>query len=28
MVGGMGAMRNNMMASGGGFHKGFVGHEA
>ena len=28
MVGGMGAMRNNMMASGGGFHKGFVGHGA
>jgi hypothetical protein len=25
MVGGMGAMRNNMMASGGGFHNGFVG---
>ncbi|KAH9966972.1 hypothetical protein BGW80DRAFT_1342027 [Lactifluus volemus] len=25
MVGGMGAMQNNMMAGGGGFHNGFVG---
>lgn len=25
MVGGMGAMPNNMMATGGGFHNGFVG---
>jgi len=25
MVGGMGAIQNNMMASGGGFHNGFVG---
>ncbi|KAH8977484.1 hypothetical protein EDB86DRAFT_3003565 [Lactarius hatsudake] len=25
MVGGMGALQNNMMSSGGGFHNGFVG---
>jgi hypothetical protein len=25
MVGGMGALPNNMMAGGGGFHNGFVG---
>ena len=25
MVGGMGAMQNNMMATGGGFHNGFAG---